>query len=146
MAQPPTTGGAPMVRPEQIDGLPFLDSNAKIQYKDGLTNLWNVVNSSPQGSEQRESALEKIRTASARLMSQLANRNRPNSGAGQPGQIAQQGQNRPAQQGGQPQQMNAQQQGQQANQMNAQQIAAARARQQQQQSGQGEHIRIQQKQ
>lgn len=133
-----------MIRPEQIDGLPYIDATVKLQYKEGLTNLWNQANNSPAGSEARDGALEKIRTASARLMNQLANanRNRPNSGAAQAGQMGQQGQNRPPQQGGQPQQMNQQQPGQQPGQVTQAQLAAARARQQQSQGEQTQHCEM----
>ncbi|KAI5363922.1 Putative transcription initiation factor TFIID subunit 12 domain, histone-fold [Septoria linicola] len=145
MAQAPSSGNPPMIRPEQIDHLPFLNGDAKNQYKQGLTNLWTQYNSSPVDSDARKDAETKIKTASSRLMAQLANRNRPTSAQGQPGQPAQtqqQQQQRPPQQGGQPQQMAAQaqgqqqQSGQQAGQMNQQQAAqaqaqaAARARQQ----------------
>ncbi|CAK1367267.1 unnamed protein product [Cercospora beticola] len=139
MAQPPSSGNPVMIRPEQIDQLPFLDAPSKLQYKQGLTQIWNQFNNSPEGSDQRKEAETKIRTASSRLMAQLANRNRPNSAQGQPGQQNQQP--RPAQQGGQPQQMSQQQQGQQpgqqAGQMTQQQMAQAQAAARARQQGQG---------
>ncbi|KXT00875.1 hypothetical protein AC578_971 [Pseudocercospora eumusae] len=120
MAQP---SNAPvLIKPSQIDSLPFLQAEAKEQYKLGLANLWQQYENNPEGSAARQAAYDKIKTASTKLLSQLAQRNRPQS-AGQP---------RPgSQQAGASQQQAGQ------NQMTPQQMqAAAQARAQQQQQQQ----------
>ncbi|KAF7197415.1 Transcription initiation factor TFIID subunit 12 [Pseudocercospora fuligena] len=126
MAQPSQT---PLIKPSQIDQLPFLQADAKEQYKNGLANLWQQYENNPEGSPARQAAHEKIKTASTKLLSQLANRNRPQS-AGQPRPGSQQA-GASQQQGGQnqmtPQQMQA-----------AAQARAAQQQQQQQQGGGGQ--------
>lgn len=79
-----------LIRPAQIDNLPYLDANVKAQYKNGLANLWTQYESNPDGSPEKQTAYEKIRTASQKLMAQLRQGNaRPNSAQGQ-GQAQQQ--------------------------------------------------------
>ena len=74
----------PLIRPKDIDTLPFLDATKKEQYKNGLTQLWAQYERNPQGSQPRQEAETKIRNASAKLMAEMANyRNaRPTSGGG----------------------------------------------------------------
>ncbi|KAK5131539.1 hypothetical protein LTR08_000866 [Meristemomyces frigidus] len=89
----------PLIRPSQIDTLPFLEAAKKLQYKTGLTQLWHQYEQNPQGSQQRQEAETKIRNASAKLMTEMANYKnnaRPTSGGGPP----QQQQARPPTQGG----------------------------------------------
>ncbi|KAK3720052.1 Transcription initiation factor TFIID subunit 12 [Vermiconidia calcicola] len=133
MAQPQNQGqqsAPPLIRAHQIDALPLFTAEQKQHYKRGLTELWNVLDNSPQGSPAYLQAEEKIRNASMKIMQQISKGgNRPTSGGGPPqrpeqrggGQggmpqsvgMAQQG----SQQGGQPQQV--QQQPQQPQMSNA---------------------------
>ncbi|KAK3710980.1 Transcription initiation factor TFIID subunit 12 [Vermiconidia calcicola] len=126
MAQPQNQGqqsAPPLIRAHQIDALPLFTAEQKQHYKRGLTELWNVLDNSPQGSPAYLQAEEKIRNASMKIMQQISKggNNRPTSGGGppRPGQqgagqggmpqsvgMAQQG----SQQGGQPQPQQVQQQ------------------------------------
>lgn len=107
----------PFIRPNQIDALPFLDASKKEQYKNGLAALWTTYDNNAVGSPQRQAAEQKIRSASNKLMQELAAYKgaRPGSGAGSgsgpgpqqrpptQGSMAGQGQQGGApQQGGQP--------------------------------------------
>jgi len=74
-----------LIKPEQIDQLPFFDAEKKQRYKAGLQSLWTQLNSHPPGSQGRVEAEGKIRTASMKLMQELATNNRtgrPGSGGG----------------------------------------------------------------
>lgn len=101
MAQPQQNGGgAPMIRPGQIDSLPHLDATRKDQYKQGLSRLWQTVHEQPEGSPLHTDALAKIRAASQKIMQDLSTSSRrPGSGGGVQGQPQQ----RPPTQGGQSQ-------------------------------------------
>ncbi|KAL1583956.1 hypothetical protein WHR41_07430 [Cladosporium halotolerans] len=125
----------PMIKPQQIDSLPHLDAAQKQTYKQGLMNLWNIHDNSPEGSAGRNEARQKIASASQKIMQQLNRASRP-----VPNAAAQQGQQRPPQaaQGGQAQQAGGQgqqnpQQMQQPQQQQAQQGQATQQPQQQQQ-------------
>ena len=61
-----------MIRPNQIDALPTLEANQKLQYKNGLQNLWTMYDNNPEGSQARNEAKAKIISASARIMTQLS--------------------------------------------------------------------------
>ena len=88
--------GGMMIKPAQIDTLPLLDQTQKNSYKQGLANLWNAYDNSPEGSQARNEARAKIQNASQKIMQTLKNNGRPTSGGGP----QQQQQQRP--QGGQP--------------------------------------------
>jgi hypothetical protein len=144
MANP---GTGMLIKPNQIDQLPFLDTGAKEQYKAGLTTLWRIYESNPEGSKERTEAYEKIKTASSKLMTTLVQQRRPPSqGQGRPNQPQQPGNMQPQQAQQLGQQQNQQQQQGQPGQMTAQQqqqmqqaraAHAQQARQQQQPGQQG---------
>jgi transcription initiation factor TFIID subunit 12 len=67
----------PMIRPVQIDSLPHLDATQKQTYKQGLTNLWNVHDNNPEGSQAKNDAKAKIVNASRKIMQQLGGGQRP---------------------------------------------------------------------
>ncbi|KAK5119230.1 hypothetical protein LTR85_007844 [Meristemomyces frigidus] len=93
----------PLIKPNQIDGLPFLDASKKEQYKNGLAQLWQQHDTNAQGSPARVQAETKIRTASTKLMQELAayRNSRPASGGGPQQRPPTQG-SMSAQQGGAP--------------------------------------------
>ena len=91
MAQQSQPNGAsvPLIRPAQIDTLPLsVSAEQKQQYKAGLAQLWQTLETSPQGSPAYSEAEQKIRVASVKLMQQISNRQggaRPTSGGGPSG-------------------------------------------------------------
>ena len=84
MAQQPNQGQSPamLIRPHQIDALPHFTAEQKQHYKNGLTQLWNTLESSPQGSPQHTEAEQKIRQASMKIYQQIQKTTRPGSGSG----------------------------------------------------------------
>ncbi|KAK3669907.1 Transcription initiation factor TFIID subunit 12 [Recurvomyces mirabilis] len=79
------SGPGQMIKPDAIDRLPFLDDEKKKQYRNGLASLWHTYNTNAEGSNERNAAEQKIRNASQKLMSELANSTR-----GRQGQVQQQ--------------------------------------------------------
>ncbi|TKA22024.1 hypothetical protein B0A50_08539 [Salinomyces thailandicus] len=78
----------PLVKPEQIDNLPFIEADKKQRYKQGLAQLWQQYEQNPPNSSQRQDAEGKIRSVSRKLMEEMAarNRQRTNSQQGIPQQ------------------------------------------------------------
>jgi transcription initiation factor TFIID subunit 12 len=70
-------GSVPMIRPQNIDSLPHLDSQQKQTYKQGLLNLWNAYDNNAEGSQARMEAKSKIVNASRKIMQQLGGGQRP---------------------------------------------------------------------
>jgi len=70
-----STGAAPaqnaiyknLVRPEQVNTLPFLDANSKSMYVRGSQNLWQTINEKPSDSEEHKSAVQKLTDFTAML-------------------------------------------------------------------------------
>ena len=81
---PPNT--AVSIRPQQIDSLPYFSSEQKQHYKNGLAQLWQTLENTPQGSPQHQEAENKIKAASMKIMQHVANKGsaRPTSGGGPP--------------------------------------------------------------
>ncbi|RMY00930.1 hypothetical protein D0867_11567 [Hortaea werneckii] len=88
-----------LIKPEQIDNLPFLEPDKKQRYKQGLNQLWQQYDGGQVGTPQRQQAEEKIRSVSRKLMEEMAAHQRQKNGPqqGQPNQPTQQ----PAGQNGQ---------------------------------------------
>lgn len=105
-----------MIRPNQIDSLPFLEPGLKAQYKNGLTNLWMQYESLPDNTPTKQEVKAKIITASHRIMQTISARQKPGQTAqarpqnNQPG-INQQAQPQQGQQQAQQQQSTQGQQG-----------------------------------
>ncbi|KAI7131178.1 hypothetical protein KC324_g17016, partial [Hortaea werneckii] len=51
-----------LIKPEQIDNLPFLEPDKKQRYKQGLNQLWQQYDGGQVGTPQRQQAEEKIRS------------------------------------------------------------------------------------
>ena len=82
MAQQPGHGPLALIRPHQMATLPHFTEEQKEHYRKGLTNLWQTLESSPQGSQQHAEAQEKIKQASLKIYQQIQRGSRPNSGGG----------------------------------------------------------------
>nr|OQO28785.1 hypothetical protein B0A51_04928 [Rachicladosporium sp. CCFEE 5018] len=121
-----------MIRPNQIDTLPYLDDDTRKHFKSGLTGLWQQYEGSPEGSPAKNEARSRIQQASSKLMQRMSSGNRPGSSSNgqQPrppqmnGQMPQQGQMAPQGTGAhmaqQMQQQQAQQQAPAQSQQNSQ--------------------------
>ena len=74
MAQSGQGSGAapPLIKPSQVDGLPFLTLEQKSHYKTGLANLWRELEHSRRnGQAHREAETSsKIRAASVKIVQQ----------------------------------------------------------------------------
>ena len=116
---------APLIKPNQVDGLPIFSAETKAHYKNGLSQLWQTLHSSPPGSHEHMDAEQKIRAASVKIMQQISRGGKPNPAPGQRPPSQQGGG-----QGGMPPGMTAMQQGRQ------QQQQAAQSQQTSQQAGQ----------
>ncbi|KAI7317063.1 hypothetical protein KC315_g10557 [Hortaea werneckii] len=81
-----------LIKPEQIDNLPFLEPDKKQRYKQGLNQLWQQYDGGQVGTPQRQQAEEKIRSVSRKLMEEMAAHQRQKNGPqqGQPNQPTQQ--------------------------------------------------------
>jgi transcription initiation factor TFIID subunit 12 len=87
-------------RPEQMRGIPLLTEDEKSKYEKGLTQLWNLHDSKPQGSPEKEDAKRKILDFGKMLTSKLQQR-RMQQMQQQKTQQAQQQQQQQGGQGGQ---------------------------------------------
>ncbi|QIW95558.1 hypothetical protein AMS68_001076 [Peltaster fructicola] len=67
---------APIIRPQQVDTLPFLDAQQKLQYKNGLANLWAQFEGSAEGSQARQEARQRLVAASGKIMQHISQHQR----------------------------------------------------------------------
>jgi hypothetical protein len=59
---------ASLIRPEQVKKLPFLDQEAKARHEVGIQKLWDIINTRPANSPERQQAYERLVRLSAILM------------------------------------------------------------------------------
>lgn len=84
-----STGGVPLIRPQQIDSLPILDPGKKAQYKTALENIWQKLNEAEPGSQEHTAYMAQIQNASRKIMQQISGggnmgQQRPQSQQGAP--------------------------------------------------------------
>jgi transcription initiation factor TFIID subunit 12 len=73
----------PMYKPEVMRTLPFLTDEEKVKYEKGLKALWQLYETSPEGSEQKQHARKKIQDFAAVLMNKLRDRKAQGQAQGQ---------------------------------------------------------------
>lgn len=69
--QPPPTPQGSLIRAEQVKKLPHLREDQKAQQEVFISKLWDMINNSPQGSEQHTKAYAKLSAISTTLMQDM---------------------------------------------------------------------------
>ena len=69
--QPAPTAQGSLIRAEQVKKLPHLREDQKAQQEVFISKLWDVINNSPQGSEQHTKAYAKLSAISTTMMQDM---------------------------------------------------------------------------
>ena len=64
---PSQSGGPQLIRPEHIQNMPHLDSQQKARYHTALSQMWSIIKSKPQDSQEYKFAMDKIRSATKNI-------------------------------------------------------------------------------